>query len=127
MKARQQFKHYMNKTGPFSSWNREMWDEVASTPPHEWWDIFDDEAPELAFVGKRSTAASCATKHSERNWKDYKFIHSKPRRNKLTAKRARDCVYCYHNIRLLRKNKVASRTGATIIPWSIQLDSDSDE
>ena len=116
--ARRQFKHYLLKTGPFSHLNREMWHDVSSIPAYEWWDTFpDDEAPELAFIGKRACGASCATKHSERNWKDYKYIHSSSR-NRLTTDRANDMVFCYHNLRLLRMAKAKSKKSAPdYIPW----------
>ena len=103
-----------------------MWHDVASQPAHEWWDVAEDEAAEIAFIGKRATSLSCATRHSERNWKDYKYIHSLSR-NKLKAKRAEDMVYCYHNLRLLRKRKARAKQGSTYIPWARAMeDSDSE-
>ena len=75
------------------------------------------DAPDLAKVAIRSTSASNATKHSERSWGYLEYIHNR-RRNRLTTSRADDLVYCYHNLRVLRRSQAPRGDGDDYTPWS---------
>ena len=97
--------------------NPGIWALAASEPAWMWWGHFLADYPELAYVGMRANAASNSTKHSERSWGYLEYIHNK-RRNRLTTERADDLVYCYHNLRVLRRHKECGAHDDDAIPWS---------
>ena len=70
-------------------------------PAWKWWQQYGAAVPELQGVAIKilsqcSSACSC-----ERNWSTYGFIHNKAR-NRLSVDRARDLVFVFSNLRLLK-------------------------
>ena len=58
--------------------------------------------PELQSVAVKVLAQCSSACSCERNWSTYGFIHSKAR-NRLRPGRARDLVFVFSNLRLLKK------------------------
>ena len=67
---------------------------------------------------------------AERNWSTYDFIHSK-KRNRLTVTeaKARDLVYVYSNLWLLKCIKAVDYTETTVQweEWAVDSEEDSDD
>lgn len=93
-------------------------------PAWKWWMQYGSDVPELQELALKvlsqcSSACSC-----ERNWSSYGFIHSKAR-CRLKASRARDLVYVFSNLKMLKK--LAAEDYNEQFPlWDSDSESESD-
>ena len=118
--AHSQLLEYHHGEGKFS--RPMLWAAAKSNDAWRWWKSFGSHCPELQSVAIKvlslvATASSC-----ERSWSTFDFIHSK-RRNRLTAARANDLVYCFSNLRLRDREADRAEVAAEQIP---EPDSDDD-
>lgn len=71
-------------------------------PAWKWWLQYGSECSKLQQVAVKVLAQCSSACSCERNWSSYGFVHSKSR-NRLKASRARDLVFVFSNLRLLKK------------------------
>lgn len=75
---------------------------ASKLPAWKWWLTYGTSVPELQSVALKVLAQCSSACSCERNWSTYGFIHSKSR-NRLKPARAKDLVFVFSNLRLLRK------------------------
>jgi hypothetical protein len=81
------------------------WHDLSSIPSWKWWAAnFKLNAPELAYVAIRCRAAYCSMHNSEGIWSEFAYVYG-DYRHRLGVQKASDILFCYHNLKLLRKNK----------------------
>jgi hypothetical protein len=93
---------------------------TAGRPCWRWWEAYGDLFPALTPMAIRTLACVASSSACERNWKDYTFIHTKPR-NRLKADKAKDLVYVHSNLRLLRHVE-GNKVGGKEVPWLHERD-----
>lgn len=74
-------------------------------PPHQVWEQYGDDTPELQQVAKMALATYCQASMCERNWKDHSLTHTK-KRNRLSKTRAEMLVSVMSNRRALQRAKL---------------------
>jgi hypothetical protein len=111
-KAHASYMAFRNKEGLFGS--DEAMADAATSPGHQWWDMYGVGHPELRKLAIRILAQPSSACACERAWSNYDFIHN-TRRNRLKQSRARDLVYVFSNSRLSRK--IRSPAGESFIGW----------
>lgn len=99
-KASLQHAKFRNSEGLFGSENAMR--NRKSMPAWKWWQSYGASTHQLQEVAIKILAQCSSACSCERNWSTYGFIHSKSR-NRLSPSRARDLVYVFSNLRLLKK------------------------
>lgn len=99
-KASLQHAKFRAQEGLFGSVNAQK--NIKAMPAWKWWGQYGATVPELQAAARKILAQCSSACSCERNWSTYGFIHSKLR-NRLRPERARDLVYVFSNLRLLKK------------------------
>ena len=77
---------------------------------------------EVEVTSEKDEHGNC---EMERNWSSFGFIHDK-KRNRLQASRARDLLFVFSNLRLLRK--VVGEEYEELFPmWDSESESDAED
>lgn len=95
-----QHSRYKLREGRFGTANAKA--NASKMPAWRWWMQYGSDTPQLQKVAIKVLAQCSSACSCERNWSSYGFIHSKSR-NRLRASRARDLVFVFSNLRLLRR------------------------
>lgn len=114
LNATVELQRYLAREGIFHPERVEIRNAAKRMKGYEFWSHFGGIYPTLQIVAKKILSLAISISDSERNWKEFVHVHSQER-NRLSVQRAKDLVFCYHNLRTI---KVTSDIDTS---WKIRL------